>query len=190
MTQRLTLEPTVTRFDAERFFTTSGWHLHDVTERTETTPYEEIWLAPGRAAAAHYIEDELIAVSYLLVMGEEEERLASELRSQIPIVDPHSAAADARSAADKEGRLRGIAYLASAAPAEADADLTAAFDELLRDPDPEIRQGALFAATYPSWPELDPLLERVRSGDPEPHLRAAADQTLAAIRRHRNGGGS
>jgi hypothetical protein len=187
MSRRVTLDPTVSRFDFQRFASARGWRLHRVFAHSDEQPYEEVWMTDDRSVTARYIEDEIIAVSYVTVTGEREDGAVAELTGVLATVDPRSAARQARTAPSKETRLRGISYLAATAPKGARPELVDAFADLLADPCSEIRLGAVVAAAYPSWRELDPLLERVATADPDIHLRDAATQTLTAIRRHRNG---
>ena len=190
MSRRVTLAPAVTREDFNHAAVERGWRLHVVVEAGADVPYEEVWSVDLDASAAHYIEDALLGVSYVLAMGTNEEGVAQEIESVLATVRPRDAIEWTRQEAAKQDRLRAISYLASAATVTEEVEVTQAFARLLEDPDPDIRQHAIFAAAYPSWPELDPLLERVRATDPEPGIRAAADQALAAIRRHRNGDAS
>lgn len=185
--RRLAFDGSVTRDAFGRTAVALGWLPHDVVQRSDEAPYEEIWVAADDTVV-HYIEDELIGVSYLVVRGEREIAVAQDVADGVGTVGAADAAAMVRSATTSADRLRGLAYVAAIAPAERDDELLRALSETLGDADPEVRRGAVFACTYPSWPELDAVLERVSTDDPLPELRQVAAQTLTAIRRRRQEG--
>lgn len=188
--RRIALAPSVTRRTFQDLAFDSRWRLHGVVEERGEVPYEEIWTVGDENTAAHYIEDKILAVPYVLVMGERIDEVAATLAERLETVTPEEAAASTREAPGKRERLRSIAYLAAAAPESAHPAVLKAFEELLADPDPEVRDHAILGSVYPLWPEIDGLLERVHEDDPEPHIREAAANALAAIKRHRNGDGS
>lgn len=189
MTIRVVLGPSVSRDSFERFAAEHGWRLHRRIPRSVEAPYEVIWSIGADTTAAHYIEDDMLGIPYVLVMGEDEHGIARRLREGIDTVVGSYAARSSLEASSKEERIRAISYLAAAAPPRADSDLLRSFATLLTDRDSDIRRHAIFACAYPSWPELDPLLEHVWQTDQDPELRAAAGKALEAIRRHRGRGG-
>jgi HEAT repeats len=188
MTQRIALAPSATRAAFQDAALAHGWRLRRVVDPGPETPYEEIWTLPDDGTAVHYIEDALIAVPYVLVMGERVGHVAAQISEALDVVSPAEAVRAVRESPTKPDRLRSIAYLAAASPQTADPDVLAAFEELLTDSDPEVRDAAIFGAVYTQWPEIDTLLQRAHETDPVPRIREAAGHALASIHRRRIGG--
>jgi hypothetical protein len=188
MSRRIVLAPSSTRADFHDSALEHGWQLERVVDAGAENPYEEIWTLGDTRTAVHYIEDALINVPYLLVFGERVDDVAARVSEALETVTAEDAVRATRMARTRAERLRSIAYLAAAAPATVDPEVLAAFEELLADPDPTVRDSAIFGSVYAQWPEIGDLLEHVRAHDAEPPIRQAADDALAAIRRARNGG--
>jgi hypothetical protein len=187
MSVRVTLAPATGRTEFEQYAFGHGWRLHDRVERSEMAPFEEIWLLPGDRGAVHYIEDHLLGVPYAVVTGGDEEAVAADITSGVATISLEQALEMVRWAKTSDERIDAVSFLAAAAPVEADPDAVEAFAALFRDPEPDVRQAAVFASSYPSWRELDEALEQMQRVDPEARLREAAAQALQAIRRHRDG---
>lgn len=189
--RRITLSPTVTREDVALLAAIRRWRPVAVAEARADGPYERVWEV-GPETGAHYVEDDLLGVAYVRLIGDdaEAESAAATFAAELDTIATEEAVEWTYRAATSEQRVLAASYLAASAPSAADPRVAAALERLLADDDPEVRRAGIFACSYPSWPELDPLLEQVRRHDPEPEIREAARRALAAIRRHRNGDGS
>jgi len=172
------LAPEMTRERFEDAAHAFGWMLYTVVEESDEHPYEEVWALNGGTSAVHYYEDETLSTAFLLVMGDGERELAHEIVHRWPTIQAAGAVALARAAGSSEERIRAAGYLASTAPPASRPDVVDAFDELLSADDPAVRRFVLEAASYPAWPQLRPLVERVAASDPEPAVRTAAQQVL------------
>ena len=123
-----------------------------MVEVGETRPYEEIWSLDNGHSAVHYIEDGLLGLLYVVVLGEHVDEVEASLRRALETVRPKDALEWLEDAASAERRVQAAAYLAASAERPA-LDLIEAFDRLMRDPVADVRRAAIFAATYPAWPD-------------------------------------
>ncbi|HEY1345687.1 MAG TPA: hypothetical protein VGF54_11910 [Streptosporangiaceae bacterium] len=188
MTHRIVLSPRVTRREFEDIAFGSGWRLHEVVEAAEEHPYEEIWSVDNGRSAVHYIEDGLLGLLYVIVLGEHVDELEASLRRALETVRPADALEWLDDAASAERRVQAAAYLAASAEHPA-PDLIEAFDRLMRDPVADVRRAAIFAATYPAWPELLPLVQNVARDDADAGVRDAAQEIAQILARHRGHSG-
>jgi hypothetical protein len=182
MTRRIVLSPNITRRQFEDYAFDAGWRLHQVVDADQERPYEEIWAVDDGQSAVHYIEDELLGLLYVIVMGENARELDTGLRRGLDTVRPEVALGWLEDATWAGARVQAVAYLAAAAEQPA-PDLIHAFDRLMRDPDADVRRAALFAATYPRWPELLTLIRSVAKHDTDSEVRAVADQVAQVLAR-------
>lgn len=178
MTVRVPLAPSVSREDFEDLAHRSGWMLHSVADASDAGPYTETWAIDDGRSAAHYIEDPLLSVAYVLAMGEDERTVSGWIAHEVPTMDEGDAARWALSAVGDADKARSAAYLAATAPPAANRQSLKAFERLLGDPSAEVRRAAAFAASYPAWPELKALIEPLATGDLDERVRAEARETL------------
>jgi hypothetical protein len=183
MTRRIVLSPRVTRREFEDIAFGHGWRLHQVVDADEKHPYEEVWSVAQGASAVHYIEDGLLGLLYVIVMGEEVDELEASLRRALETVRAEDALGWLEDATWAGSRVQAAAYLAAAAE-QPTPDLIAAFDRLMHDPDADVRRAAIFAATYPEWPQLLAFVKNVARHDADDGVRAAAEEIAQILERH------
>lgn len=183
MTHRIVLSPNVTRREFEDYAFAAGWRLHEVVDADEQHPYEEVWAMRDGHSAVHYIEDGLLGLLYVIVMGEQAAELDASLRRGLNTVRPEVALAWLEDATWAGARVQAVAYLAAAAD-QAAPDVIHAFERLMHDPDADVRRAALFAATYPRWPQLLAPVQGVAEHDTDSDVRAAAEEVAQVLARH------
>jgi HEAT repeat protein len=75
-----------------------------------------------------------------------------------------------------------VAYeLAAAAPGDYDPRVVQVLERALESESPDVRRAAIIAMGYLEWPQLRPLLERVREKDPDPAVHNEARVMLEGL---------
>ncbi|WP_406636490.1 HEAT repeat domain-containing protein [Amycolatopsis sp. WGS_07] len=185
--QRTVLSPVVGREEFQDLALLSGWQLHTVVQPDESRPYEEIWTADYGTSSAHYVEDYLLGVASVVTMGDRAAELAEFVAQNLSTLTQAEVLVWVYAVVDDPGqRVQALGYLAAVAPPQAADAFLAVLEDALHASQPEVRQAALYACVYLSWPEVVPLVEAVHNGDPDETTRFNAAQVLEAIRRHQN----
>lgn len=184
--QRTVLAPDVGREQFEDLALLAGWRLYRVIERTDDTPYEQIWTIDNGTSSIHYVEDDLVGVTTVLTRGDREDELTELVTQRLSTLTPTEVLVWAYAVEDAAERVKAIGYLAALAPPQPEDAFVAVLETALQDSRAEVRRAALFACAYLSWPEVVPLVEAVRHGDPDEATRSNAAQVLEAILRHRD----
>ncbi|MEU8138818.1 HEAT repeat domain-containing protein [Streptodolium elevatio] len=147
-----------------------GRHDHPV----EQAPNEAIWLTPDAGTVVRWVQEDLIDVRYVAVLGADAVALAERIRTAIPTDD--IARLRARAMADREPDVLIDVLYRTAVVAWSGYD-TEAFALLrwgLHDPDPLIRRVALLAVSITGWNEFAGLLDEVSAADPDDDVRDQA----------------
>jgi hypothetical protein len=176
-------KPTVTLEDVRRLAAGLGWQPHGTVLPGPDAPYEEIWKTGDGQTGIHWIEDEEIDVTYLLVEGENPDAVRAEIQARLDVYGVDELRELLTTASDIAVRVHAVYAIGVDAKGPFDQSHFDLLLTALRDPDPLIRRVAAIASTFPAWPELREPLERLRDVDEDPEVRAVAGQALAALRR-------
>jgi hypothetical protein len=156
------------------------WNLKKVVKAKpeELIPKESIYVTQDGTTGIHCIVDPLVHMTYLVVRGPREDEVAAAIRKSTAIIDHEAAVAMIATAQTPSERMRAVACVALTAPESFDAETFQLLRRAFQDPDPNVREVAAWVTVYPAWPELQPLLETMRAGDPIEELRADAARLL------------
>lgn len=177
---RLALAPPATRESVGTALIRLNWVLQVLVEDDPDEPYEEVWSNRAETAILHYVEDDILGASYLLLEAEEATELTDVItlvEERLDILSPADALDWTMTAESTDEKLLAIAYLGASA-GRPDAATTQQIDALLQDPDAAVRRAAVVAASYVTHPEVDRALQRTAAGDSDAEIRAAAQHIL------------
>ena len=144
-------------------------------------PYELVWKTPDEETSIHYIEDELVQFSYIVVKGSDSQEVADEIRSGMAMYsvdDIFRWLDEARPGGDM---MQAVAHLGVAAPRRFDSAFFGRFEQAFASSDPEVRRTAIWSCGYPAWPEFLSILERLSTEDSHPEVREDAGILLASF---------
>ncbi|MGW4045203.1 hypothetical protein [Streptomyces sp. NPDC004721] len=160
-----------------------GWKVREVRQADpeEATEYRVVWAANPQLLL-HYIEDEIPERSFVFVIGSDAELVhgaAGVFEEHLNALTLEELIADVDGAVLSPERLSDAVLRAGVgAPREFDERFFTRIDAALRHPDPQVREGALWAVTYSPWSQYrERVLEMSRS-DPDQQLREAASILL------------
>lgn len=179
---RTVLAPSVTREQFQDSALAAGWRPHAVVDQ-EGAPYEEVWSVDDDTSSVHYMEDDLLGVASVVTMGERAAELTEYLARHLPSLTRDEILVWAYAVEDAGERRQAIGYVAASAPNEPLDAVAAVLESALEDPHPQVRDAALFACAYLSWPTLVPLVEAVRDNDLDESVRANATHVLDVMNR-------
>jgi hypothetical protein len=143
------------------------WLLARAIEGDGEAPTEWIVCTPDRRTSVHWIKDPKINVPYLLVKGDEKERIAERVRREF---DSYSLPEVMRLASDASNRIerkRAIYALSLLAPDDLDEDVFRLYALLAASDDPEVRGATVLGMSYVGWPRFADLLTAL-VGDRDP----------------------
>ncbi|MEE1773186.1 HEAT repeat domain-containing protein [Streptomyces sp. JV185] len=156
-------------------------HTPDTSEANQS-PEEEIWLTADSETAAHWINDELLGVSYIAVRGVDSATLVERIRSKISMDD--ISRLQTRAITDREPDLLIDTLYRTAIVASSGYD-PQAFALLrwgLNDPDPLIRRVSLLAVSITNWENFVPVLDEISEKDPVEEVRDQATRVRDALK--------
>lgn len=178
------LKPGTTRDQVAAAASKAGLVLVNRTEGDgERLSYEEAWATADGAVSVHYVEDPLVNVSYLVLRDRGTHQLTASFLADLPAFG-HAEALDlARQATDRNDQVRGLYRLAVMFPSfDPDAfDVFAAY--ATRAQTPLLREAAVDAMGYRSWPQFIPLLEQIEQQDSDAEVRQRAKVILTEARK-------
>ena len=158
------------------------WYLEDSQERTAKTPYEVVWrLQKTSDTRIHYVEDHVITLAYLIIVGPRARQVAEVARRRLKVFTVDEILEEAGRAKSRDDWIYVVYELAAAAPAEPDPRIVQVLERALEHDDRDVRRAAMVAMAYMEWKELRPLLERVNEKDPDPGVKKMARVTLEGL---------
>ncbi|MEV4701689.1 hypothetical protein [Actinoplanes sp. NPDC049316] len=129
----------------------------------------------------HYAEEAVSGCVFVQVQGDADEdvaEVADAVASYLVPVSLEDALVGTRVPADEETRAARIVQAGLSAPEHFDDRFLRVFAAAMRDGSRRIREAGVWATTYSNWPEAKPLLQAVMANDPDPGLRADAQNIL------------
>lgn len=158
-----------------------GWRPGGVRDSQEA--WERTWITPDERTFITYVDDRILGIRYVAVHGDNDADVTEQLRSALPVVTREELREVMGTATGRDQKV-GTAYYVAVFSYEYEDELFEYLAKLMEDPDSEVRRAAVFASSYASWRELQPVLERVRSHDSDPTVRQLAQATLDNIEKH------
>ncbi|MFJ2877433.1 HEAT repeat domain-containing protein [Streptomyces sp. NPDC087272] len=150
--------------------------------QTDQPPEEEIWLTDDSETAVHWINDDLLDVSYIAVRGVNAATLAEEIRSKIPMDDIPQLQARAITDRDSDALIDTLYRTAIVACSNYDPQAFALLRWGLYDPDPLIRRVSLLAVSITGWENFIPTLDEISKQDPVDEVRDQAARVLDMLK--------
>ncbi|MFC9603423.1 HEAT repeat domain-containing protein [Streptomyces niveus] len=126
---------------------------------------EEIWLPADAKTSVHWIEDELLDVSYIVVRGVNAAALAESIRSEIPMDDIPQLQSRVIADRDSDALIDTLYRTAVVASSKYDPQAFALLRWGLNDPDPLIRRVSLVAVSITGWERFIPVLDEISKQD-------------------------
>ncbi|MFJ1615820.1 HEAT repeat domain-containing protein [Streptomyces sp. NPDC088251] len=164
-------------------FTSLGLTRHAAyAAETDQPSEEEIWLTGDAKTAAHWIDDELLDVSYIAVRGVNAAALAESIRSELPMDDIQQLQARVIADRDPDVLIDTLYRTAIVAYSNYDPQAFALLRWGLNDPDPLIRRVSLLAVSITGWENFVPALDEISKKDPVDEVRDQAARVLDALK--------
>jgi HEAT repeat protein len=161
--------------DVEAIAEQHGWELVMPDEGADWVTGWEV--EPGTVVRWH--EDEETGVQWATVHGPGQTRAENAIRAGMELLTPDSYAAAVEAESRPMARGHMLQAVATAAHGDFDERAYAVLDTALHDEDPFIRRYAILACARLGWPQLRSTIERIHADDPDPAVRAIADEVLA-----------
>ena len=182
----LMLYRSVTRADFEGAAADVGLRRHDTWPGDGARKaYQQVWVNKHRTAAVNYLEDPLIGGAYVALRGDQDEiaSLTRELAMRLDLYDQDDAIELAVGARSRDVQVDAIYRVAVVFP-KYDPRAFQIFETYATNaPDALLREAAVNAMAYRSWPEFAPLLEKIAANDASTEVRELASQVLPFVRR-------
>jgi hypothetical protein len=151
------------------------------------TGHTASWQSLDRRATLHYIEDITSGHRYVLIEAQNQRivaALAQTLAETITVWTSNDLCTACASAERPQARAQAVLRLGVGAPDTYDQRVYAIVSAALTDPAAEVRDAALWAVAYSSYPEYRSDLQNMAVNDPNPDLRHRAHLTLDAYAGH------
>ncbi|MEH2039430.1 HEAT repeat domain-containing protein [Nostoc sp.] len=155
-----------------------NWSLLDFNPRTETSPYNKIWITQDEQTGIHYIEDFLINIRYFLVEGKNQEQIIAKISSSIDTYDEKEIFEMAENAVNQDNYIRAIYHIAILARQTYNPKIFEIFNSAFTHADPEVRKAAILATVAIGWKEFRETLQGLQVNDPDLNVRERAHRTL------------
>ncbi|SCL54375.1 hypothetical protein GA0070604_2983 [Micromonospora eburnea] len=148
--------------DFSRFARDRGWQLDQRSVRAargEESP-EFLWRTDN-GSTVRLIQSAPLDLSYVVVAGDERDRLADEVRERFPAFSWPEIIERLSEARSDEERIAAFRLVAATESADYDPTVYGAVRTGLDDSDPLVLLAALGAAFYLRWRQFEPLVRRV-----------------------------
>jgi hypothetical protein len=150
------------------------WVIDEIGTASDEEPYEEVWITPEGGSELHLIEDHLIGLAYVDILGRHRGKLAALIRSRLDTYSKEEIIDAARSAGNPRELARAVRLAGAVATEGFDQDLFEIFLRAFGSEDPQTRIAAIIAAGYAEWREFIPLIEPLARNDPNQTVRETA----------------
>jgi hypothetical protein len=162
--------------DLERIVHREGWRQADTGRDDETTT---TWEArPGTLVTWH--EDPETGVEFITVTGRDPEAVEHTIETGMQLLTPETYASAVEQESSPLTRGQMLHAVAMAAGPGFDEPAHAVLDGAMRDEDPYVRRYGIYASALLEWPQLWETIEDLAADDPEPAVRATAEEVLAS----------
>jgi hypothetical protein len=145
--------------------------------------YQVVW-AIDQKMILSYIEDAVSHNCYITVAGESEEQVADisrELGESLDAWDARRLFLSIEEETDPQQKARAVIRAGLGAPDEFDESFFCRIRDAFTDPEPWVREAAVWATVYSPWPQYRPLLASAAQDDPEEKIRDDAGDLLRGL---------
>ncbi len=181
---KLGLDPSISQWQVACFAADCDLVFFDKVEPGDRNPLEVIWASRNGETQLHFIDDPLIDLSYLALVGVEAEQISDRALESSSAVTLCNALDRVESDEDENERLHTASLLGVLAPVQYEPAVFEAFQKLFASPSAAVRRRAVMAASYPAWPEFQPLLKQLSLTEADPEVRERAKAALKAFELH------
>jgi len=156
-----------------------GWPFAESRPATNICE-EHFWTTSDGQTFISYVSDFGLTMNYLVVQGQNCAPIVAELRRTFPTLSVDDVLAIDGAPQDSQGRVEAL-YQAAVVSQEDQEDprLRDLLVSGMADPDPRVRQAAVFACSYATWPSLRTALEQIAAGDKSVTLRHSGSPIVA-----------
>ena len=159
----------------------NDWLWWGEISRTEKTPYEIVFIKPGKKAYIHYIEDYMVKVKYIVARGEEADKVIEEAKNSLDCYSWQEILNEYAISDNHKQKIQTIYIAGTAAPLEFSPEHKKFFDDSLQEEHPDVRIATIIAMGYMSWTEWIPVLEDLKNNDPDETVRDSAAGMLESF---------
>lgn len=183
--RRVVLESSAPREAFEAVAHESGWRLSRAAGPDDLEPYTSAWRIPGRDTVVQYTEDDLLFAAYVVINGSQTAQAIAAIEQRLDTVTLDAAIRRSVSAVTLEERAQALVQAVIAAdPDLVQPAVVGLIRQALCDRFAGLRRTAIATCAYLNWTELDVLLARVISRDPDPDVVRFASDARALRRQH------
>lgn len=172
--QRITLKDYVTDDMVMTESCYNDWLWWGEISQTENTPYEIVFIKPGKKAFIHYIEDYMVKVKYIVAKGEEANKVIEEAKKSLDCYSWQEILDEYATSENHRQKIQTVYIAGTAAPLRFDPEYKKFFDNSLQDEHPDVRIATIVAMGYMGWSEWIPVLRNIKDKDPDSTVRDSA----------------
>ena len=182
---RISLKKNVTIKDIHKLVWYSNWELYKIIPASEESPFERVWFTPDKQTSIHYIEDDIIGINYLVVDGNNQTKIISEILNSLDTFEKYEILDFLQKEINSEEEdeyINAVYHLGIiATPDKYEQELFELFEKVFSHPNTEVRHAAIMATHYAGWFELKVPLEKIKNTDPDVNIREFANSALYAL---------
>lgn len=178
--ERLVIKANFTSDDVDFVSMRRGWILKQA-QKPESGAFIDSWVMLDRKTEIHQVDDRPVATRYFTLRGPGSAEVARHIREDCELWSVPEALNALNGASNRDAELTLVYAVALAATARDGEQVTQAFQNIARDPDPAVRQSVIIATGYFPYPLLVDLVRQLRDGDPVDHVRDNAEILLDGL---------
>ncbi|MDA0182772.1 hypothetical protein OJ997_20840 [Solirubrobacter phytolaccae] len=180
---RVALSPDVTRDDVETAAWVMDFFIDHRTDGDKDTPREDVWRTIDEKTWLHEVEDPVTGLRFLVVRGEDRDKHVRRIRKELDTVTHTEALKALKAASSRDDKLEALYQTGIAAPEEPNQRVVSALTKALEgEDDYHLRQAALIAIAYTSWPDFKAAVKTAAEDDESEAVRSTAHGMLKAFK--------
>lgn len=175
----------ITRKDVVNIFQADFWAIWDEIQRDEKHPYEIIWAADDDGETlVSYIQDFIVGMDYLLIRGENVSEVVNDVKV---LFDKHmytkmEVISLWKRSSSRNEKIKSIYQVAVIASSEFDEEIYSIFQNTASETDKDVRLAAVWGMSYIAWPEIQFLVNRYATEDPDAEVQDVAKSLQQAYK--------
>lgn len=176
---RVVLRDTVGRDDLDAAARRWGWLLANVAPKSDSRPFQIVFLTADERTAVHFVHDERLDARYLALHGADVARAEREVRETLPTYDEADVRRMIERPMSRQEQIRGLGYLRLLAPSGLSRESAASMiQHVLARGEPEAKLAALDTAAASGV--VEHVIDAVRrtKNDRDRDVRARAAEVL------------
>ena len=165
-----------------RFFWRTSWNLFAKNEedRSTTTPYSVVWTDEDDRTAVRYVEDFIVGFPYLVIEGRDIDKTITWLDTKFNFYTEKEIFQWVKTANSVPEAIEAVLRLGVASPQQFEREFFEVYQYVFEHPEPTVRSVGFQAWQYCGWREIMPIVERMKTSDPNEQIRTEAEDTLKA----------